>query len=216
MKPVKSNLTHLTLDCGISHLSPQHGWTCETVANLEVVLSASLTYKTATLGTTAEEFVRLSVVVEYDEHASVLLSFAHVGVMSMAVIAATLLYTRAAEDPPVYRNMMNILYLEAAAGLDSTSVLSVETGAMVPKGVGSLYHTHTLIQTEVVLHAVHTAWEAAPAITKCHRDHLGYFLRLASAFLLCAPCGRIHARPHKSRRRRATRVDIGHPMERRG
>ncbi|KAK8062253.1 hypothetical protein PG997_014350 [Apiospora hydei] len=200
----------LTLGGGISHLSPQHGWTCDTVLNFQVVLStgevvdanseenadlffalrgggnnfgivtridlqtfeqglvwsASLMCDTSVLEVTIQEFVRLSTAKDYDEHASFLLSFAHIGSMSMSVIANTLLYTKAMENPPIYQKFMEIPSLQSSGILKNISTITTETGAMVPKGARSLYRTLTLVSTEAMLRAVHDTWsDAVRAIT---------------------------------------------------
>ncbi|KAK7959420.1 oxidoreductase- FAD-binding [Apiospora aurea] len=201
----------LTLGGGISHLSPQHGWTCDTVLNFEVVLSdgqvveanarenadlffalrgggnnfgivtridlqtfeqglvwsASLMCDTSALDATVQEYIRLAASPDYDEHASFLLSFAHIGAMSMSVIADSLLYTEPIENPPIYGNLAKIPSLQSSGSLKNMSAVAADTGAMVPKGARSLYRTVTLAATEAVLHAVHEVWsDAARAITK--------------------------------------------------
>ncbi|KAK8030083.1 oxidoreductase FAD-binding protein [Apiospora rasikravindrae] len=200
----------LTLGGGVSHLSPQHGWTCDTVLNFQIVLSdgevveanseenadlffalrgggsnfgivtridlqtfeqgpvwsASLMCDTSVIDATIQEFVRLSAAKDYDEYASSLLSFAHIGSMPLSVIANTLLYTKAVENPPIYQNYMKIPSLQSSAGLKTMSAIAADTGAMVPKGARSLYRTLTLVSTEAVLRVAHDVWsDAVRAIT---------------------------------------------------
>ncbi|KAI1747597.1 hypothetical protein F4782DRAFT_520572 [Xylaria castorea] len=199
----------LTLGGGISFLSPQHGWTCDTVVNFQVVLSngaivdanscentdlffalrgggknfgivtridlktfeqslfwsASLVYDTSVRDANIKEFVRLSTSKDYDEHASFLLSFVYIGSMGASLIANTLQYTKAVDNPPFYQNLLALPTLQASTGLKSMATLSLEGEAMVPKGSRSLYRTHTLVSTEDVLQAVNAAWsEAVSAI----------------------------------------------------
>ncbi|KAF2650541.1 putative oxidoreductase [Lophiostoma macrostomum CBS 122681] len=181
----------LTLGGGISHLSLQHGWTCDTVRNFEVVLSdgtvvganaddnsdlyfalrgggnsfgvvtridletfeqgllwhASLVCDNSVLHTTIQEFVRLSAAEDYDEYASFLLTFA----------------CRAIENPPVYQNLMRLPTLQSSTGLKNTTTAAVETAAMVPNGLRSLYRTVTMVSDEVTLKTIHALWTEAAA-----------------------------------------------------
>ncbi|KAK8112600.1 oxidoreductase [Apiospora sp. TS-2023a] len=200
----------LTLGGGISHLSPQHGWTCDTVLNFQVVLSdgqvvdanadenadlfwalrggggnfgivtridlqtfeqgllwhASVMRDTSVLDADIKEFVRLSTAEDYDEHASFILCFAHIGAMGKSVLVDTLVHTKGEENPPFYRNLMNLPAIQKSTGLKSMSTLSIETVAMAPKGSRSLWRTHTILSTEAVLHAIYAVWNDAVSAIK--------------------------------------------------
>lgn len=198
----------LTLGGGISHLSPQHGWTCDTVRNFEVVLSdgavvnanqnenedlffalrgggnsfgvvtridletyeqgllwtGSVMCDVSVLDANIKEFVRLSASDDYDEKASFLLSFAYIGSLRLSALANTLLYTDPVESPPVYQGLLNLPAMQVSTGIKNMTTLSTDSEAMVPKGVRSLYRTHTVRSTEAVLHAVHKLWSEAVSI----------------------------------------------------
>lgn len=113
------------------------------------------------LDSSVKEFVRLSTAHEYDENTSFLLSFAYIGSMGLSVIANTLIYADAVEDPPVYQNFMKLPALQVNTGLKSLTTLSLEGEEMVPKGARSLYRTHTVISTEAMLQAIHKVWDDA-------------------------------------------------------
>ena len=113
------------------------------------------------LDTNIREFVRLSAARDYDEHASFLLSFAYIGSMGASIIANTLHYTKAVENPPIYEQFMKLPTIQASTGLKNMTTLSLEGEAMVPKGARSLYRTHTIVSSEAMLQAVHVAWNDA-------------------------------------------------------
>ncbi|KAK8079211.1 hypothetical protein PG994_003018 [Apiospora phragmitis] len=185
----------LTLGGGISHLSPQHGWTCDTVLNFQVVLSDGAVVD-ANSEENADLFFALrgggnnfGIVTRIDlqTFAQGLLWSASLMCDTSTLDATIQEYVRlsASKDydeyasfplvpvtsdstnyPPVYRGFMEIPSLQSSASLKNMSAVAADTGAMVPKGARSLYRTHTLVSTEAVLHAVYEVWQdAARAIT---------------------------------------------------
>ncbi|KAJ0114775.1 hypothetical protein J7T55_004516 [Diaporthe amygdali] len=123
--------------------------------------SASLMCDASVVESNAKEFVRLSTAHDYDEKASFLLSFAYIGSMGLSVIANTLIYADAVENPPVYQKFLKLPALQVTTGLKNMTTLSLEGEAMVPKGARSLHCTHTVISTEAMLQAIHKVWNDA-------------------------------------------------------
>ncbi|KAI1171413.1 hypothetical protein F4777DRAFT_591217 [Nemania sp. FL0916] len=108
------------------------------------------------------ELVRMASAKEYDEYASMIVTFAYAQARGHAVIASVLEYTKEVDSPPkYYQGFLKIPSLMNISELVTMTSLSKTTREYSPQHPRSINRVSTLVLTEPALKAAHAAWNAS-------------------------------------------------------
>ncbi|KAI0970124.1 hypothetical protein F4678DRAFT_147969 [Xylaria arbuscula] len=108
------------------------------------------------------EVVKIASAEEYDEYASMIVTFGYSQTQNMAVISSALDYTKAVESTPkYYQSFLEIPSLMNTSELVNMTSLAKTTRGYSPLHPRSINRVLTLVLTEPVLKAAYTAWDAS-------------------------------------------------------
>lgn len=110
-------------------------------------------------------FSEFSSAPDYDEYASLIMSFGFASGRGSAVVN-NVEYTKAVENPPVFAALMGIPSLYSTVRLTGMTDLSKEQGSMAPGGLRQLSAVTTHGTTVGMLKATYTAWSQSLSVVE--------------------------------------------------
>ncbi|KAE8391851.1 hypothetical protein BDV23DRAFT_64619, partial [Aspergillus alliaceus] len=126
------------------------------------VWGGSVYHDVSTVDEQVKAFVDLNSAEEYDEYASLITSFGFAGGKGAAVVNS-LEYTRAEENPEVFRGFMEIPRVHSTMRIAGMHEIAVEQGSFSPDGNRQLGVVTTHGSTVSMLKAVYQRWNASLA-----------------------------------------------------
>lgn len=97
------------------------------------IWGGSVYYPLSSIDQQLRAFVEFNLADAYDEYASLIMSFGYAHGKGSAIVSS-IEYTKAVEEPPVFRPFMEIPYLHSTMRITNMTDISIEQGSFSPNG----------------------------------------------------------------------------------